>query len=159
MTVTTVHDIKIYVGFIETNISSLMLDYKTVTVGGPYDGRPVVLRAALWRGRSGVGLGSIRRRRSGRLEVFVEVTALGTGAECLQSVSSGVAVSWKHLRQGVVGGESRWRRRSKSTCSLTTRTVVVIVSMAVTSTTVDAETIASVLFISRFFTGCSSMLK
>jgi len=100
LTVTPVHDIKIYVGFIETNIRGLMLDNETVAVGSPYDGRPVVLR----RRRSRVGLGSIRRRRSGRLEIFVEVAALGTGAECLQSVSGGVAVSWKYLRQGVVGG-------------------------------------------------------
>ena len=110
-----------------------MLDYKTVAVGGPYDGRPVVLRAALCRWRSGVGLDSVRRRWSRTLEVLVEVSALGTGAECLESVSSGIAMSWKHLRHGVVGRESWWRWRSKSTCALTTR---VIVSTAATLTTV-----------------------
>lgn len=157
LTVRIVCYIKIYyVGFIRTKMKSYMLNYKTVAAGGPYDGRPIVLRTAFWRRRSGVRFDSFSRRRPGRLEVLVEISAVRTGAESLESVSGGVAVSWKYLRHRVVGRKTRRRRGEKPRGALTT---VIVRRAAVTSVTVSVRTVARVLTVKFLFTICQSMLR
>jgi len=61
----------------------------------------------------------------------VQIAAVGgVGAEGLERVPRGVSVRWEHLlgrRQRVEGGQSRWRRRSKSASALTTLAMAVVV--------------------------------